>query len=183
MKIIKWILIVIAVLIMAAVLIYAYYGGFKTIKLEVGDAGGETLVYENVIGDYSQTAKISDRVYQSLLHEENIETIKAFGIYYDNPKKVEKDKLRSEVGCIVEGLDSTALQKLSAKYQVKTLPVKHYIITTFPFKGSLSILVGIIKIYPLLNKYFEEQGIAAGPVMEIYDIPNKKIIYRQEILQ
>jgi len=180
MKIIKVILIIFAVLAVLFIAIYAYYGGFKKISFQIENQGGETVVYENVTGDYSQTGIVTDRIYHTLLNDEKIETTKGFGVYYDCPKSVEKDKLRSEIGCIVENIDSTTLARLSEKYQVKTLPHSDFIVTEFPFKGKPSILIAIMKVYPALSKFCEEHGYIDSPITEIYDMPNKKIIYRKE---
>ncbi|MDR0230510.1 MAG: GyrI-like domain-containing protein [Dysgonamonadaceae bacterium] len=180
MNTLKIILVIVIVLIILVVIVYAYYGGFKTITFRVEEQGGETIVYEEMIGDYSQTPKVQDKVYHALLNDEKIETTKGFGIYYDNPKEVEKSKLRSEIGCIVEGLDSTAIAKLTEKYKVKTLPKSNCIVTEFPYKGVVSVFIGIMKVYPAFEKYCKQHGLSNSPMIEIYDIPNKKIIYRKE---
>jgi len=159
--------------------IYAYYGGFKTITFKEEEQGGETIVYEEMIGDYRQTPKVQDKIYYSLLNNDKIETTKGFGIYYDNPKEVEKIKLRSEIGCIVEGLDSETVAKLAQKYKIKTLPKTLCIVTEFPFKGMLSVFVGIMKVYPAFEKYCKQNGLSDSPMMEIYDVPNKNIVYRK----
>ena len=177
----KVVLIILAVLVVLLIVIYAYYGGFKQISFRIENQGGETVVYENLTGDYSQAPKVSDRVYYSLLNEEKVATTRGIGIYYDNPKKVEKEKLRSEIGCIVENVDSATLTRWSEKYQVKTLPQSDFVVTEFPFKGKLSVLFGIIRVYPALEKFNKERGYTESPITEIYDVPNKKIIYRQEI--
>jgi hypothetical protein len=183
MKIKKVILFIAAILIILGIaLLYAYYGGFEKINIQVGEQGGETLVYENVLGDYQQASDVSKKIYYALLNDEKIATTKGFGIYYDNPKNVEKSRLRSEIGCIVENSDSVTLAKLSEKYLVKKCPRNQYIVTEFPFKGSLSIIVGIMKVYPALTKYIETQKLKNGPMMEIYDVQNKKIIYRMEMV-
>ena len=180
MKIMKVVLIILAVLMALLIVIFAYYGGFQKISFRIENQGGETVVYENVTGDYSQSPKVSDRIYYTLLNDEKIETTKGFGIYYDNPKTVAKENLRSEIGCIVENADSATLTKLAEKYQVKTLPKNDFIVTEFPFKGKLSVLLGIMKVYPAMDKFNKEQGGIEGPITEIYDVPNKKIIYRTE---
>ncbi|GHT38822.1 hypothetical protein FACS189437_00570 [Bacteroidia bacterium] len=176
-------LIIIAIVIVLLVIAYAYYGGFEKINFRIEEQGGETLVYENVTGDYKQASTVSDRVYHSLLNDEKIATTKGFGIYYDNPKNVEKSKLRSEVGCIVENLDSVTIAGLAQKYQLKTLPKTKCIVTAFPFKGSVSVIFGLMKVYPALEKYAEKEKLKGGSMMEIYDVPNKTITYRQEILK
>jgi len=183
MKIMKVVLIVIVILVVLFIVIYAYYGGFKKVSFKVENQGGETIVYENVTGDYRQTAKVGDKVYYALLNDEKIETTKGIGIYYDNPKKIEKAKLRSEVGCIVENVDSETIARLAEKYQVKTLPQSDFIVAEFPFKGKLSVLFGIMKVYPALEKFSKERGYVESMITEIYDVPNKKIIYRKEVIK
>jgi hypothetical protein len=40
-----------------------------------------------------------------------------------------------------------------------------------------------MKVYPAIEKFVEENGYKKeGAVMEIYDVPNKKIVYRKEII-
>ena len=82
MNALKIVLAIIAVLIILIVIAYAYYGGFKTISFRIEEQGGETIVYEEMIGDYSQTPKVQDKIYDALLNDEKIETTKGFGIYY-----------------------------------------------------------------------------------------------------
>ena len=179
----KVVLIIIAVLVVLFIVIYAYYGGFTKVSFKIENQGGETIVYENFTGDYSQTTKVGDKVYYALLNDEKIETTKGIGIYYDNPKKVEKEKLRAESGCIVENVDSATIARLAEKYKVKTLPQREFVVAEFPFKGKLSVLFGIMKVYPALEKFSKAHGYAESPITEIYDVPNKKIIYRKEAIK
>lgn len=175
MKIILGILIAIVVICIGG---YAYYGGFQSIAFTFKEQGGEVLVYEEVIGDYKQSAEYTNKIYYKLLEEDGIETTKGFGLYLDNPKEVETSELRSEIGCIIDNPDSTLIAKLSEKYKVKVFPKGNYAFTEFPMKGKLSFLIGIMKVYPALEKFCEEHDIHGGAVMEIYDVPNQKIIYR-----
>ncbi|MFP4622504.1 MAG: GyrI-like domain-containing protein [Bacteroidales bacterium] len=178
----KVVFILLAVIIIAAVGIYAYYGGFKKISLQIREEGGETLVYEEVKGDYKNTAAVMDKIYYSLLNDENIETFKGFGIYYDDPKKVDKEKLRSEAGCILEYADRDNFREFEKQYQLKTFPKKQYLTAEFPWKGKMSVMFSILKVYPALNKYVRANGYDVDTaVMEIYDIPNGKILYRKDL--
>ena len=177
-------LIVLAILIIALVAFYTYYGGFKKIDVSVSKSGGEVLIYEKIQGDYKQSGVIMDKIYYALLNEDNIETFKGFGIYYDNPQKVETSELRSEAGCVLEKKDIEKLPVLENKYSIRTFPEKEYIITEFPYKGKASIFFGIMKVYPALNKFVALNGYKENtPVMELYDIPNNKIIYRKELIR
>lgn len=163
---------------------FIYYGGLSKVNCRVEKQGGETLVCKQMTGDYAKSAKLMDEVYYSLLNDYGIETFKGFGLYYDNPKEVEKTKLRSEIGCIIEEKDLLKVADIKGNLQIKTFPEKSYIIAEFPNKGKLSIIFGIIKVYPAMDKFLKEKGYKKeGAVMEIYDVPNKKIIYRKEIVE
>ena len=95
-----------------------------------------------------------------------------------------KTKLRSEIGCIIEEKDLSKVADIKENLQIKTFPEKSYIIAEFPNKGKLSIIFGIIKVYSAMDKFVKEKGYKKeGAVMEIYDVPNKKIIYRKEIVE
>ncbi|MCD4818722.1 MAG: GyrI-like domain-containing protein [Candidatus Cloacimonetes bacterium] len=180
----KQILFGLVTLIIAFVVFYAYYGGFKKIKFRIIEAGGETLVYEEITGDYKQSGVVMDKIYHSLLNEDKIETYKGFGVYYDNPQKVEKSKLRSEAGCVLKQNDLVKITELKEKYSIRIFPQKKYITTEFPFKGKISVIFSIMKVYPVLNKFAKENGYNENSfVMEIYDVPNKKILYRKEIMK
>ena len=179
MKVLKIILIVLAAIVAIGIGVYAYYGGFHTVEFKTEKQGDEILVYEYVVGDYSQTGEITDQVYHSLLNDFNIETFRGFGIYYDNPAEVEASQLRSEVGCILENTDASKVDVIKQKFKVKVLPKGTYTVSEFPYKGAMSIFVGLLKFYPEMHKQHAKGNIEVnGPIMEIYDVPNKKIIYR-----
>lgn len=183
MKMLKIILLVIGVLVIVVAIAYVYYGGLNKVEVKEAMQGGEVLVYEEVVGDYAQTGKFSDKVYYSLLDDEGIATTKGFGIFYDNPQVVDKSKLRSEVGCIVEGLDRSQIADLSSRYKVRICPKANYITAEFPFKGHISVMLGLMKVYAQIDKYVKDHTISdRGAIMEIYDVPNKKIMYRKEIV-
>ncbi len=176
-------LIIIVILILVVTITYIYFGGFKTINIQITTQGGETVVYEDIIGDYRQSGIVMDKVYHSLLDNDNIETFKGFGKYFDNPKEVAKEDLRSMAGSIVEEKDTAKLKDISGEFKIMKLPVQKYITTEFPYKGRMSVLFSIMKVYPALNRYTEDNGFENNtPVIEIYDIPNRKILYRKELI-
>ncbi len=172
--------IIIAAIIVIAILgIYAYSGGFSTIKVRTEVAGGEVIVYKEVKGSYKQTPDITNEVYYYLLNELEIETYKGIGIFYDNPKEVEETQLRSESGCIIEAGDVERLNPDKCKYRIQTLPTDTVVTAELPFKGKFSIIVGFMKVYPAIEKYARAHNMGDGPIVEIYDVANKKIIYRK----
>ncbi|MEK6155321.1 GyrI-like domain-containing protein [Flavobacteriaceae bacterium 3-367] len=178
----KTALIIIGVILALIIVAFTYYRGFTSVNCRVDTQGGETLVFKEMIGDYAKSKKLSDEVYYALLNEYKIETFKGFGIYYDNPKEVEKSKLRSEIGCIVEQKDNSKVSQIQGAFKIRTYPEKSYIVAEFPFKGRMSVILGVMKVYPAMDKFVKEKGYnEKGAIMEIYDVPNKKIVYRKEI--
>lgn len=159
--------------------LYAYYGGFHDIKIETKIVGGEVVVYKKVTGDYKQTSSVTTEIYDYLLNNLKIETYKGIGIFYDNPKNVKKEDLKSEVGCIIEAKDVNKLNATNCKYRIKQLPYSQSSVTEFPYKGGISILIGLNRVYPKMEKYIKMHNLPQNPVTEIYDVPNKKIRYRK----
>lgn len=180
-KIILYVLVSLAIII---IMIYANYSGFSNVSFQVREAGGETLLYRELSGPYNQTGNAISKIKYDLKTNFNIEPTKDFGIYFDNPREVEKSKLRSEAGCILEHSDTSRVFWLKAKFKIRVLPVKEYITAEFPYKGKMSVMIGLMKVYPALMKYVKANKFAeTGPIMEIYDLPNNKILYRKEAVK
>lgn len=183
MKSIKKILI--ALLVVAAILFgfYAYFGGFNKLNFKVEKAGGETIVYKQLEGDYSKSGEIMKSLSDELQNDYGLKITQNIGIYYDDPELVEKDKLHSDIGCIININDQNKLDQLQKNYSLKQTPQTDYLITKIPFKGFFSIMLGIFKVYPAMEKYLDKNKMSDdGPITEIYDTQNKEIIYRKEII-
>lgn len=161
------------------VLILAYYGAFTKIEAKIETHESNHIVYKPVTGSYKQSGVVSDEVYWDLLNNYKVETCKGIGLYFDNPKETKTEELRSEIGCVLESLDIPNLEEIKTKYKMKELPKGNYPTIQFPYKGKLSVILGLLKVYPALNKYKEEnKEYNDSFIIEIWDIPNRKIIYR-----
>ncbi|MCD7972646.1 MAG: hypothetical protein LUG18_08250 [Candidatus Azobacteroides sp.] len=163
--------------------LYIYYGGLHNIEFTTLRVGGETMVYEELHGEYIMAGQVTDRIYQQLVENEQIKPSKKVGVYYGDPQRVSRhNHLRFEGGCLLDHVDSIQLVALQQKYKVKALPKCSYLTAEFPLKGFISNLVGIIKIYPHLEDYLDEKGIRTfQPITHIYDTENNKIIYRLQL--
>lgn len=164
------------IIIVAIISLLLYLDAFSTIDIKKKEIGPYKLVYEKHKGSYNGIKEVQDKVYYSLLNDK-ITTTKGFGIYYDDPSKVATNELRSIGGCIVEQNDYETLNLLGNKYNVLNYHSPENVYAEFSFKNPLSILVGIFKVYPEIKKIQEKKHYTPQPVMEIYDIPAKKIIY------
>ena len=173
----KTILLIIGLALLAALSYLSYSGLFAKIQFEEKDFGGEMLVYKEHIGDYSKVAPVMDEIYQKLKDEEQIDAAVGFGIYYDKPGDVPREQLRSEVGCVLPEAYKDQVAALEEKYQIKEFPMQPCIIAEMPYRNKTSIILGVFKTYPKLEKIVQEKGYGVNPVMERYDMANKRILY------
>jgi DNA gyrase inhibitor GyrI len=156
----------------------AYFDAFTKVAVTEKTMPAVTIVYAKHIGDYSTIKPVMDSVYFALLKKEKIGTSRGFGLYYDSPRDVVKEKLRSLGGCILDAQDVQKADSLKQKgFKVAVLAQTKALYAQFPFKGPLSIIFGVIKVYPAMMKYQSGKKITSCPVMEIYNITRKKIEY------
>jgi len=168
--------IIVVILIGAGVMLYRA-GALVEVNISEKLKGPYTFVYAERVGDYSESGKLMDEINKDLNENFKIEPTKGMGIYYDNPKKVAKENLRSELGVILDDGDVKLLEVLSTKYKIKVLKLQEYIVAEFPFENQMSIYVGMFKVYPKLEKYIEQKNLRSREMVEVYDVPNKKILY------
>lgn len=172
------------ILFIALLLSFAiYFKMFKKIDLSIDVQGGELIVFKSKTGDYRSSGNVMDEIYESLKTDFNIKSYKGFGIYYDNPREVRRELLRYDAGCIINKQDVSNINKLKERFEIAECPKKRYLIAEFPYKGKTSAIIGVMKVYPAILKYLNKQELPHnGSVMEIYDIPGKRIIYRKELV-
>jgi hypothetical protein len=169
------ILAVIVVISLAAFLCLCGFAGvFDKADVAISEAGPYNLVYREHIGPYRGVRVALMDVYRFLTEKRSIKPNKGFAIFYDNPRKKKQDELRSIGGYLTDSL----LAGVNAPYAVQVFPKTACIVGTFPLRSFMSPMTGPMKFYPkmfaLLTK---EKREAAGPVMEIYDVPSRKIVY------
>jgi len=188
MKIVKWFLTIAFLIAVLALAFLAYMGAFIDPKVTEKDMGPYTLVYEPFIGPYSQTGKVFDRVYASL-EADGIRTTVGIGIYYDDPRAVKPEKLRSNCGSVIDPADKGKLAALKNKYKVWTIRKKACLVAEFPLRNMLSYMIGPMKAYPALMKaaqkkgYKIQKGKAMAMTFELYDMKAGRIYFVMEILK
>jgi hypothetical protein len=180
MKIVKVIGVVLAVLLLSCAAFLWYMGFFSALTVNEQELGPYTYVYERFVGPYMNVGPIFKKV-EAALRTEGITADKAIGIYYDDPAKVAKEKLRSDCGLVLKESDLSKVQALKKKYTVGTLPKKMSMVVEFPMKNTLSYLLGPIRCYPVLMKYAQEKGYKAGVTYELY--LKEKTLFVMEIVK
>ena len=174
---IKVIIAIIIILIGLVLILAGYFGAFTRVLVKEESKKTFWLVYEKFTGPYQNTGPVMDELYYRLLNDDSIETFKGFGIYYDNPREVKPDECRSIVGNILEEKDYDRIDELKNKYNIMEITESKGLSSQFPYRGKLSIMMGIMKVYPEINKTIDSLGIKSKPIMEIYNIPEKMIHY------
>lgn len=173
MKILKWALIVLVVLVLLAAGYLVYLGVFSSPKPYEAEMGPFTIAYESFTGPYAKTAPVFAKVYNAL-KEKGITARMGLGIYYDNPAQVPAEKLRSDCGVVLEKGDQV---KLKGKFKVKRLARASSVVVEFPVRSTLSYMIGPMKAYPALMKYAQEKNLKGTGTYELYDEANKKIFF------
>lgn len=184
MKVLKWVLIVLVVLVLIFLAYLWNLGAFSRLTASEQVLGPYTIAYTRFVGPYQGTGKVFMNVYNimkgaGLAVSEKSDSI---GIYYDDPKTVAPDKLRSDCGLIIPAGDLAKAKDLAKNgLQVLTLPKQDCVIVEFPIKGVASYMIGPGKAYPVLMQYAQTKGYKTSMVFEYYDMANKKIVYAMVI--
>lgn len=146
------------VLIISLAVIAFYLGVFNPVYIEKTTAGPYEIACLDHIGPYCNIGKKIEGV-SKLLDEQKIKKVAACGIYYDDPKAVSSDKLRSKGGFVIE--DNVKLEIL----EKLAIPKRDVIIA----KIKAHPAIAAIKVYPKINKCLVLNNlVVTGPCVEIY---------------
>ncbi|MDZ7344218.1 MAG: GyrI-like domain-containing protein [candidate division KSB1 bacterium] len=147
-------------LLIVILLISAYrLGLFNRVELQQATRGPYQIVYLSHTGPYHQITEKINRV-GAMLKEKNIGTLSACGIFYDDPRAVPQEQLRSKAGFLVEGEIS-----VEAPFEIDSVAQREVIVATIKAHPA----VAAFKTYPRMNEWIEQNGFeAAGPGFEIY---------------
>jgi len=176
------IIVALGFLIIVGGFVLAYFGVFNRVSVDIQEAGGGTVIFQDVKGDYRQTGIVMDEIYYELKNAYGVETSRGYGKYYDNPKEVAVGNLRSEAGVFLEKEHQKFLVDLRKNFDLKTIDHKEYVVAEFPFRNRFSVMFSTMKVYPALEKFCEANELDSNtPVIEITDVGNSRTIYLKEI--
>ena len=154
-----------------------YSGLFSKITIKEIELGPFVLAYEDHVGNYSDVGKIFNRQRDSLEKEFKIKPVRYAGIYLDDPQSVPKEKLRSEIGFIIEEKNIGRLDDLKTRFKVRNLDRKKYAAALFPNRNPASIFIGIMRVYPRLGQFMKDKGFKMGYGLEIYDRSRQQVTF------
>ncbi|XP_047663040.1 testis-expressed protein 264-like isoform X2 [Tachysurus fulvidraco] len=146
------------VLLLLTCSVYVVYSGLLTeIHISTGSSPVKsmTVAYKYKQGPYKDS---------SLLFAESCRVapeLPTVGVFYDDPKKVPGPECRCAVGSILSEGDqrpNAELQELYEKFgfRIFTFPeVTHVVSSRFPYRTRLSVLLGVYRVYPQLDRYIK----------------------------
>ncbi len=173
MKIAKDIGAVALIIVVLIVVTMVRFGWFTKIEIMDETVPSMTLITAFNQGEYAAVGPVMADLYNSAT-EVGIVSEVGVGIYYDNPDSVAVDSLRALVGMTIEDSARALVDSLSGDYRIVDVPEMSAKVVHFPYKGQLSILFAVMKVYPALQDEFGD-AVSDSPIFEIYDIPNREI--------
>lgn len=158
----------------AFILLCRAAGVFDAVSMQTGEQGPYSLVFREHRGPYRGVKFALLDVYHYLNDKRSIVPQRGFAVFYDNPNKVKPDSLRSIAGYITDSI----LPGVTTPYKTDVFAKTRAVTGVFPIRTFMSQFTGPLKFYPRLLLYLKQEKLeATGPVMEIYDIGGKKIVY------
>lgn len=98
-------------------------------------------------------------------------------IYHDLYTDKRSEASEDDAGIIINPEDIDKLDADSTDYKIMTIPAGKYMVISFPYKGSLSCMIGHIRWTKAMHAYLKSQHDEYAPVIELYDKRDAIIYY------
>ncbi len=163
-KIFKWAAISFAsFFLITAIFFYFRLGFYKDVSLKKMENPLELhLIYKEHRGAYHEINKVISEV-EEWAEIEKIDCPQTFGEYFDDPSRIDPDRLKSHGGCIVNAEPKSLPAHISYKY------IEPKIYLKAQFEGSPAI--GPMKVYPAIQDWlFKNSEQQNGAIIETYTV-------------
>lgn len=159
---IKKILVAIGILAVILISILAYEGLFKKAVAFEGEEGGYMLIGVDHKGAYKNIGNVFEKLRESA-SAVGLKDPKFAGVYFDDPKTVKEENLRSLAAVIVE--NEADAQKLMTIKGARTFTIDrgHAVICDMKTQDFVSMIIAIMKAYPALGEYAEKHTFKTAP--------------------
>ncbi|MBL7555207.1 MAG: GyrI-like domain-containing protein [Bdellovibrionaceae bacterium] len=135
-------------------------GFFKDVIIAEQPMPEMHLVYLEHVGPYHKILDSLEKV-EAWAKTANVDCSKSFGHFLDDPEVVEHERLRSDVGCIIDQIKND----LPDGFKTKTIPAAKY----FVAESMGSPAIGPMKVYPKARQQFTQRNLTPPEdVLEIY---------------
>ena len=163
---------IIGICILGTTLVFFYYiGMFDRLELTRESRGPYHLVYREYRGPYKGVRYMVNTVYRFARDTLQVSTGTGFAAFYDNPQQQQGRHPRSIGGVVV--YDSITVPFPYKNWLFKQCDA---VVGRFQLRGFFSYAIGGYRFYSRLGGVVEKNSLElAGPVLELYDKPNKEI--------
>ena len=144
-----------------------HLGFFKPVEIKQEIRGPFHIIYQEHRGAYYQVSEVINQIEQKV-RQSGMPCEQTFGEFFDNPKEVDEDRLRSRGGCLSENPYPHSTDGL----ETDLLPEQRYVVAKFT--GSPAI--GPWRVYPKVQEYLDKNRLhATEEAIEIYTLKNNTI--------
>lgn len=169
----KWVVLSIFTFIFWVCLyLYFYLGVSKNVEVSEFTSPAQLLVYKDHLGAYH---KINNTILEveAEIKKMGLLCTQTFGLFLDDPKVVDEDRLNSKAGCIYEGPTEAILDRTQGStLKTQILPERRTV--RADFSGSPAI--GPMKVYPKIEEFIQIHRLGrSGPMLEIYTIQGESV--------
>ncbi len=168
MKAAKILLSLLIIFLIGAGAFYAYMGGFQKIEVTRSKFGPVEIIYAQHRGPYKELG-VAWSQFQKQWEAAGLKRCESLAIYLDPPGTPE-DKLRSILGCQLDGLSEEQQAKLKAKLPTFVIPASQGFASTFPYKNMLSFFLGPKKVYPEFQALMKRENVKEPVAIEVYGV-------------
>ncbi|ABZ95200.1 hypothetical protein EHQ92_16305 [Leptospira biflexa] len=166
MKILKKIGFTFGIILVIGISFYAYMGGFKQVEVERGTFGPQTIFVHTHTGPY-ENLKESWEKFQNDWESIGITECNSLALYLDSPD-TPPEKLRSVLGCRMDGLSESQIKSIQNKFVTFSIPKMNCLTATFPFKNVISYFFAPMKVYPKFQETLLLEPKETSVAIEVY---------------
>ena len=87
--------------VLPLLMVYAWWGGFNSVRIEEGERGPYTYAYLEHSGKLSKLPDTQQKVWKAL-NAQGINPGSSFNVLFDDPRQVASSKLRAHTGYLIE---------------------------------------------------------------------------------
>jgi hypothetical protein len=161
------------IIIGATLLFFFYTGMFDRIELSRESRGPYNLVYREYQGPRSGVRYVMNTVYRYVRDTLHLESGTGFVIFYDDPLSGIEKGSRCICGVVVDSCPEVAVP-----YKTGVFRRTEAVVGSVKLRSFFSYTIGGSRFYYRLTKLLAEKNeTRTGPVLELYEMKQKRIQY------
>jgi len=175
----KLVMIVLSVVIVI-ILVLVYIGVFSEVVIEEATMGPYTYAYVSYTGPYKDVLTPMEDL-KLKLREAGFTPTRGFGVYYDDPEKIDAKILKSDVGAIIPETEFDKMEANQVNFNFETIEASDYLVAEFKIKNAIADMYIPLKVNYVLSRYLKKNNLPyPSKVIEIFDTNPNRILFLME---